>query len=72
MEENSKEKPAQAVVEPAPDHMCVFVCDLGVSKKCLGRSGPIAYGKREINGWIVMPSGHEYTLCIWCWWERYG
>lgn len=67
MEENSEKKLAQAVVKPAPDHMCVFVCDLETSKGCLGRSAPIAYGKRNLNGWRVIPGGDEFTICANCW-----
>lgn len=67
MEENSEKKLAQAVVKPAPDHMCVFVCDVQGSRHCLGRSVPIPYGKKGENSWLVMEGDDEFTICRSCW-----
>ena len=55
------------ITEPAPDHMCVFICDLQKSKSCMVRSRPIAYGQREANGWHVIEGEDDYTLCRYCW-----
>ena len=54
------------MTEPAPDHMCVFVCDLQIVKGCFGRSVAMTYGSREINGWHVIPGRDEFVVCYPC------
>ena len=66
MEQNSEEKPAQAVVAPEPDHVCVFICDLQIVKGCLERSLPIAYGLKESKGWRVISTPDETVICYPC------
>ena len=64
---NTTRREGITMTEPAPNHMCVFVCDLQIVKSCLERSAPMPYSSRMMTGWRVIAGGNEeIVICAPC------